>query len=233
MKYLINICLLLILMNFSYAQKDSISSRIYLPNGWSLTPLGRSIPLGDLPLNMIVSSSKKYLAVTNNGQSVQTIQLIDPLKEKILSEITIPESWLGLAFSQDENWLYASGGNDNLILKYRISGNQQLIETDKIKLGEKWPVKISPAGIQLNDKTNTLYVVTKENNSLFLVDLKSKKTDSFSLGAEAYTCIFSKNKTELYISLWGGGKILIFDMLKKKMTDSILVGDHPNDLCLS
>src|SRR5580692_11723348 len=133
MKYLINICLLLILMNFSYAQKDSISSRVYLPNGWSLTPIGRSIPLGDLPLNLVVSPSKKYLAVTNNGQSVQTIQLIDPAKGKLLSEIIIPESWLGLAFSQDENWLYASGGNDNLIVKYRISGDHQLVESDKIK----------------------------------------------------------------------------------------------------
>jgi len=233
MKCLIIVCLSLIWINFSFAQEDSISSRIYLPNGWSLTPLGRSIPLGDLPLNMIVSSSKKYLAVTNNGQSVQTIQLIDPQKEKILSEIIIPESWLGLAFSQDENWLYASGGNDNLIVKYRISGDQQLIETEKIKLGEKWPVKISPAGIQVDDKTNTLFVVTKENNSLYLVDLKTKKSESFPLGAEAYTCILSKSKTELYISLWGGGKILIFDIQKKKMTDSILVGDHPNDLFLS
>ena len=111
-------------INFSFGQGDSISSRVLLPNGWSLTPPGRSVPLGDLPLNLVVSPSKKYLAVTNNGQSVQKIQLIDPLKGKLLSEIIIPESWLGLAFSQDENWIYASGGNDNLIVKYKISNNQ-------------------------------------------------------------------------------------------------------------
>ena len=43
------------------------------------------------------------MAVTNNGQSTQSIQLIDPLKGKVLSEKIIPESWLGLAFSRMRN----------------------------------------------------------------------------------------------------------------------------------
>jgi DNA-binding beta-propeller fold protein YncE len=218
---------------FSCAQADTTASRIRLPNGWSLTPLGRSVSLGDLPLNIVVSPSKKLLAITNNGQSTQTIQLVDAAKGTVLCEKIIPESWLGLAFSADEKFLYASGGNDNLIIKYRISEERQLIESDQIPLGEKWPVRISPAGMQLDDKSNTLFVVTKENNRLYVVDLKTKKTNSFPLGVEGYTCLLSKNKTELYISLWGGGKVLIYDVIKKMITDSILVGDHPNDLCLT
>jgi YVTN family beta-propeller protein len=221
------------ILNISFAQKDTLSKRILLPNGWSLTPLGKSLSLGDLPLNMVVSPSKKYIAVTNNGQSTQSIQLIDAVHDKILSDKIIPESWLGLAFSQDEKWLYASGGNDNVIVKYQISNNNRLTEIEQIKLGEKWPVKISPAGIQIDDRTNTLFVVTKENNSLYLVNLKTKKTISFPLGAEAYTCLLSKSKAELYISLWGGSRVLVFDIQKKKIVDSISVGDHPNDLCLS
>ncbi len=64
-----------------YAQSaDSIAERVHLPNGWSLTPLGQSLPLGDLPLNIAVSASKKLIAVTNNGQSTQTIQLIDAVQ---------------------------------------------------------------------------------------------------------------------------------------------------------
>jgi len=215
------------------AQKDTTAHRVQLPNGWSLTPLGRSLPLGDLPLNMVVSPSKKWLAVTNNGQSTQTVQLIDVAAGRVLAEKVIPESWLGLAFSSDEHYLYASGGNDNVIIKYRIDTNHQLIEDDQIRLGEKWPVRISPAGMQLEDKSNTLYIVTKENNSLYVVDLKTKKSHSLPLGAEAYTCLLSENKRQLYISLWGGGRILIYDIPKNQIIDSIAVGDHPNDLCLS
>ncbi|HMH34265.1 MAG TPA: beta-propeller fold lactonase family protein, partial [Puia sp.] len=232
MRSFCSLMLMVLAMHFTYAQKDTIARRILLPNGWSLSPLGKSITLGDLPLNIVVSPSKKYLAVSNNGQSTQSIQLIDAVNDKILSEKIIPKSWLGLAFSSDEKYLYASGGNDNLIVKYSIS-NRRLVESDQIKLGEKWPVKISPAGIQIDDQANILYVVTKENNSLYLIDLKTKKKQSFPLGAEAYTCLLSKNRGLLYISLWGGGRILIFDTHKRQITDSIVVGDHPNDLCMS
>ena len=232
MKSLFNVFLFLILFKTGFAQKDSVAPRVKLPNGWSLTPIGKSLPLGDLPLNIIVSPSKKYIAVTNNGQSVQSIQLIDAVHDRILSEIIIPKSWLGLAFSADEKWLYASGGNDNLIVKYSIINNQ-LTESDRIKLGEPWPVKISPAGLQIDDRSNTLFVVTKEDNRLYVVNLVTKKLQSFPLPAEAYTCLLSKNKSELYISVWGAARVLIFDIQKKKITDSIKVGDHPNDLCLS
>jgi YVTN family beta-propeller protein len=216
----------------THAQSDTTAKRIGLPNGWSLTPLGSSILLGDLPLNMVISPSKKYIAVTNNGQSTQTIQLIDAVHYKKLSEVVIPKSWLGLAFSADGKYLYASGGNDNLIRIYQIT-NGQLTESDQIKLGNPWPVKISPSGIQIDDPTHTLFVVTKENNSLYVVDLRTKKFQIIPLGAEAYTCLLSKNRAELYISLWGGGKILVFDIQKKKITDSITVGDHPNDFCMT
>src|SRR5436309_15571300 len=91
------------------------SKRVKLPNGWSLTPVGKSLPLGDLPLNIAVSSSQKYIAVTNNGQSIQSIQLIDVKYERVISSVVIPKSWYGLKFSNDEKYLYASGGNDNWI----------------------------------------------------------------------------------------------------------------------
>src|ERR1700742_198776 len=100
---------------------DLLQKKVLLPNGWSLTPAGHSLPLGDLPLNIAVSSSRRLLAVTNNGQSTQTLQLIDAEKEQVLDSVIIPKSWLGLTFSADEQYLYSSGGNDNRILKYTLN----------------------------------------------------------------------------------------------------------------
>src|SRR5918995_501378 len=106
----------------SFAQQvpGKENNRVRLSNGWYLSPAGRSIPLGDLPLNLALSKSKKWLAATNNGQSVQSIQLIDTKTEKILHSVIVPKSWYGLKFTADEKFLYASGGNDNWILKYAI-----------------------------------------------------------------------------------------------------------------
>ena len=207
--------------------------RVKLPNGWHLSPAGRSVALGDLPLNLAVSYSKKWLAVTNNGQSVQSLQLIDTKTEKVLDNKVLPKSWYGLKFSRDEKFLYASGGNDNWILKYAIINNRLRLQ-DSIILGKKWPQKISPAGIEIDDAAKVLYVVTKENNSLYVVDLTTKKViHELPLGAEAYACILSPDKKELYISLWGGDRVLIFDVSKKTINAQIAVGDNPNELLLN
>src|ERR1700754_3564345 len=120
---------------FSQVQQQLETSKVTLPNGWTLTPVGRSFPLGDLPLNIAVSKTKKYMAVTNNGQSTQSIQLIDVASGKLADEVVIPKSWGGIVFSSDEKSLYASGGNDNWILKYAIQNNK-LVTADTIKLGK-------------------------------------------------------------------------------------------------
>lgn len=209
------------------------SSRISLPNGWKITPVGKSLELGDLPLNIAVSHSKKLLAVTNNGFGEQTIQLMDAKKQKILDNVKIGKSWVGLAFTSDDKQLFASGGNDNFILRYNII-NKQLKLKDTIILGKPWPIKISPAGIAYDDKKQLLYVVTKENNSLYVIDVRTKQTiNKLELGGEGYTCLLSPKNHSLYISCWGCHKVLIFDTELQLMKSAIDVGEHPNELCIS
>ena len=214
-------------------KEDLSEKRVLLPNGWHLSPAGRSLPLGDLPLNLAVSASGKYLAATNNGQSVQSIQLIDPIKERLLHHVEIPRSWYGLCFSADEKFLYASGGNDNWILKYEVSNNMLKL-VDSIVLGKKWPEQISPAGIALHTKRKEMYVVTKENNSLYVIDNGSKSIRKvIPLGAEAYSCVISPDQRSLYISLWGGAKVLEYEVRKQEIKRSLAVGQHPNELVLT
>jgi len=217
----------------SFSQTSLVKNKLTLPNGWSLSPAGTSLPLGDLPLNMAVSSSKKYIAVTNNGQSKQYIQLIDVQKQKVLDNILVAKSWLGIAFTKDEKTLYVSGGNDNWILQYQIK-NEKLQLKDSIKLGEKWPTRVSPAGLCIDDVANKLYVVTKDNNSVYTIDLKTKSIlNKIDLPAEAYTCVLSNNRKTLYISCWGASKLLLMDIATQKITNQIEVGSHPNDFIIN
>jgi YVTN family beta-propeller protein len=212
--------------------------RVKLPNGWSLTPVGKSIPLGDLPLNIEVSKTHHYAAVTNNGQSIQTIQLIDAKKGVELDKVVISKAWGGLAFSSDEKFLYVSGGDNNWVIRYSIINNK-LIASDTIRLGGIWNKQknaqaISPTGLALDDTKGILYVVTKQDNSLYLVDLNTKTIQrKIELGTEAYTCLLSPDKSKLYISLWGRDKVAMYDTKKNALADSIAVGDNPNDLCIS
>ena len=234
-------CLLLsaltsFIFNTSNAQTiaELESKRVGLPNGWSLTPVGKNIALGDLPLNLVVSNNKKWLAVTNNGQSTQTIELIDRIAGKRVDSIIIAKSWYGLAFSKNDRFIYASGGHDNRVNKYGIIKNKlQLV--DSFILGEKWPNRVGTAGLEIEETIHKkLFVVTKEDNSLYVFDLATKKiANKISIGNEAYTCKLSRDKKLLYISSWGGDKILIYDIALQKLTDSIATGSHPNEMALS
>jgi YVTN family beta-propeller protein len=238
--YKLRITIALLLLSFLGLQAQTLktleSKRVKLPNGWSLTPVGKSIPLGDLPLNIAVSKTHRFAAVTNDGESTQTIQLLDAVTDRQLDQVEISRAWGGIVFSADERSLYVSGGDNNWIVRYDIS-NKKLNARDTIKLGPIWTndaTMISPTGMALDDKKGILYVVTKLDNSLYLIDLKTKSVKKkISLGAEAYTCLLSADATKLYITLWGGDKVAVFDTRTNQLTKTIAVGDNPNDMCLS
>ena len=135
--------------------KEIEAGRTTLPNGWKLSPVGKLLPLGDLPLNMAVSPGQDLMAVTNNGQSDQSIYLINPHTMQLLDTVVIAKGWLGLTFSKDGKNLYASGGNDNWVMRFQIKSNK-ILPADTLVIGKKWPEKISIAGIAVDAKQKTL-----------------------------------------------------------------------------
>ncbi len=209
------------------------TGQVLLPNGWKLSPAGRALPLGDLPLNIQLSSSGHLLAVTNNGQSKQSVQLIDPRNEKLLDQQVVAKSWYGLAFGNDEKHLYASGGNDNWIYRFNIHDNK-LGKPDTLRLGKPWPNKVCPTGIAVNKADTRLYTVTKEDSSLYVLDAAAGNILSkVKLGSEAYSCILSADERTLYVSLWGGAKVAVYDVASGKVVRTIATGSHPNELLLN
>ncbi|MBO9620160.1 MAG: hypothetical protein J7539_14110 [Niabella sp.] len=209
--------------------------KVELPNGWSLTPVGMSIPLSsDLPLNMAVSPDGNYVAVTNNGNGKHTIDLIALKQQKLVQQVPISSAWLGLCFGKITPYLYVSGGNNNIIVRYTLQ-QAQLKVKDTLTLGRPWPKdKISPAGLVVDDQRQRLYVVTKEDNALYVCDVHSMKViKKISLSAEAYTCALNPVLPELYISAWGGKKIWVYNIQRGLITDSVRVEDHPTDIAVT
>jgi YVTN family beta-propeller protein len=212
---------------------QQLPKQVVLPNGWKLSPAGKSFGLGDLPLNIAVSSTGRLMAVTNNGQSTQTIQLIDVKAEKVIDSIVIGKSWYGLTFSNDEKYLYASGGHDNRVVKYAIANNK-LAFADEFIMDKPWPTRVGPAGLTIDEQRNRLYVVTREDKQFYSFDLSSKKIVSkLGLDAEAYDCKLGKGAKELYITCWGCDKVLVYDLEKNLWKSPIIVGDNPNEMLVT
>lgn len=229
---------ILLLPSLLFAQskiaQELASRKTGLPNGWTLTPAGTQLQVGDLPLNLVVSHNKKLAAVTNNGQSTQTIELIDIAQRKKTDTIIIPKSWYGLAFSSKDDLLYVSGGHDNMVRIYAVNKGR-LSHKDSIVLGKPWPNRIGIAGLDVDDKIRKeLYIVTREDKQLYVINLADKSVKSkIDLGAEGYTCKLSPDSKHLYISVWGAKKLLVWNTAARKVVKEIPVGNHPNEITFS
>ena len=187
----IRLLIFLFLGNIFAISAQKMAPIVSLPNGWKLSSAGKSFGLGDLPLNIAVSNSKKFVAVTNNGVSAHSIMLIDVKSERVIDSVIIPKAWYGLAFSPDDQFLYAAGGHDNKIVRYEIIQNK-LNKKDEIVLGAVWPNRIAPSGITFDAKRQKIYVVTRDNRSLYVIDAKTQKIDKqFGLDGEAYMSAMS------------------------------------------
>lgn len=229
----IRLLIFLFLGNIFAISAQKMAPMVSLPNGWKLSSAGKSFGLGDLPLNIAVSNSKKFVAVTNNGVSAHSIMLIDVKSERVIDSVIIPKAWYGLAFSPDDQFLYAAGGHDNKIVRYEIIQNK-LNKKDEIVLGAVWPNRIAPSGITFDSKRQKIYVVTRDNRSLYVIDAKTQKIDKqFGLDGEAYMSVMSTDAKELYISCWGCDHVLVFDLALQAWKAPIKVGDNPNEMLAS
>lgn len=226
------------------------ADKTLLPNGWSLTPEGKQIPVSDLPLNMELSRDGRYLLVTTNGNGDQTINIIDTFASESVQVIKVKKSWLGLVFSPDGKRFYVSGGDDNEILIFDFNAGKAK-EIGKIILGSKTYHALNdkgraearrkglgeyafPAGLSVSSDGKKLYVAENLTNKLAIVDLEKQTViTKLDVGEYPYDCVVSKDGKRVYVSNWGGRSVSLVDATNQKVIGTIQTGDHPNDLELT
>jgi hypothetical protein len=84
-----------------------------LPNGWSITPLGKPVITGDMVLNVSLAPDGRAAIAMNSGFNPHSLVVIDPNTQQAVQNIPLKSTWLGLAWSRDGKQLYVSGGNAN------------------------------------------------------------------------------------------------------------------------
>ena len=53
------------------------------------------------------------------------------------------------------------------------------------------------------------------------------------MGAEPYTCVVSPDGKTVFVSVWGGAKVLVFDAATLEKRGEVVVGEHPNAMAWS
>lgn len=202
-----------------------------LPNGWKLTPAGKHIEVGDLPLNMVVTKNEKYAVITNSGTSEHSISIIDLENFTETQRYEIDKTWRGLELNEDESLLFVSGGNNNWIEIFEFANGKISIK-DTIVLGDKYPKnKISVAGLALIEKSNILLAVTKEDNSLYFIDLSTKKIlKQLEMEDKCFEVEYNSKNGLAYVSIWGIDKIAVIDVEKMEIITTIKTDEHPCEM---
>jgi YVTN family beta-propeller protein len=216
-----------------------------LPNGWKIAPAGRHIQLGDLPLAMVESPDGRWLLVSNNGYSQPTISIVDIRHESLRGTLTLDHAWLGLAWHPDGTRLYVSGAGNTTVHELSFIGGE-LVRGPDLVLGR--PMR-TPAetlsgleavpqsfvgGIAVSPDGSRLFAVHVFAQLLSVVDLQTGRAlKSVDLPAEPYTCLVSADGRTLFVSLWGGAKVLLFDAATLAPRGEVAVGEHPNAMALT
>ena len=214
---------------------------VLLPNGWKLAPAGRHVNAGDLPLAMVASPDGRFVIITNNGWSKPSLSIYDTKIGLVVSRTEVDHAWLGLAWHPDGKRLYSSGASQNTVNE--LTWNRgRLTVSGQIVLGP--PERPGPwgtlqnagfvGGLAVSPDARRLYAVQVLGAALAVVDLERRQVERvLTLPAEPYSCVLSADGRTLFVSLWGGGKVLAFDTSTLERIAEIPVGDHPNAMVLS
>jgi DNA-binding beta-propeller fold protein YncE len=106
---------------------------IQLPNQWKLRPAGRQLEVGNFPVNLALHPSGQYLAVLHAGWQEHEVMILDlnKARPKIVSRVSVDQTFYGLCFSPDGRRLYASGGEFEVVHEFDFSrgllGNHRAI----------------------------------------------------------------------------------------------------------
>jgi len=212
----------------------TVEGRMLLPNGWYITPAGKQIEVGDAPLNFDIDPDGNYAIVTNNGEGDQTVCIVDVKNGMATQSIPVGKSWLGIKFYNGGKNFALSGGNDNRIWLYSLDQGKAVL-ADSIVVGKPWPNEgIWMGGIDIDEAAHLLYVTGKYDSTFYCFDLASKELrKKVQLPGVPYTCLVSKKHPQVYLSLWGGSSVLVFDGGLNTTLGTIVVGPHPNDMAES
>jgi 6-phosphogluconolactonase (cycloisomerase 2 family) len=205
-----------------------------LPNGWSLKPAGKQVPLGDFPVNVALHPGGQWLAVLHGGVADHEIAMIDLKRQKITSRVVVEQAFYGLCFSPDGKQIFASGGEHEVVHAFDFDGGL-LSRHREIRIVDEKD-KFIPAGLAVDAEGTTLAVAGPWGDAVALARTSgASPATKIALGKESfpYACLFDKDRGRLFVSLWNKAAVAVVDCKSGEVAATWPTDLHPTEMALS
>jgi YVTN family beta-propeller protein len=206
-----------------------------LPNGWSLKPAGRQLPLADFPVNLALHPEGRWLAVLHAGHGDHEIMIVDLKTQKKVSRVILDQAFYGLCFSPDGKHLYASGGEFEVVHAFDFAGGLPSNHREIQLVDPK--EKFIPAGLAVDPDGSRLAVAGPWGGAVMVAKLlpDPERWRRIDLAAESFpfACQFDKDGRRLFVSLWNKAAVAEIDVATSKVTATRPTEEHPTEMALS
>ncbi|HKB10148.1 MAG TPA: bifunctional YncE family protein/alkaline phosphatase family protein [Vicinamibacterales bacterium] len=203
-----------------------------LPNGWRLSPAGKHVKVGDLPLNILQTPDSKYLVVTSNGLAKPSFAIVDIATWTVKSTMPLDHGWLGMAWSPDGTKLYSSGAAQNNVQEFSYAGG--VITRSRTFALPAAGGETFVGGLAIAPDGKTLYATRVYAQTLSAIEIASGRVlNTISLPAEPYTSVVSPDGKMLYVSLWGGSRVQVYVLPSLTLLEELTTAEHPSAMVLS
>lgn len=208
-----------------------LATGVRLPTGAMLDPAAKTSPAGNFPLAMAVAGDR--VAILLNGWRQQGVQILDR-DGVVLQTLEQPAAFVGLAFAPDGNSLWASGGFEDVLYRYRWSdGRAELDRTIVLDPTAKKGARY-PAGMAFSHDGKSVYVAENLSDTIAVVDtatnavIQRLQVDRYPYGVAV------TRSGDVYVSSWGDNTVTRFTSTNGwlRRDRRIVVGRHPSAMLL-
>jgi YVTN family beta-propeller protein len=212
--------------------------------GYRVTPAGSQTTVGERPYHTALSPDGRTLLVSNDGQSTQSLQVVDVASHQVRQSLpygpdpapgaNVAEAlFYGVAYSHDGRHAYASAGGNNKIRVYDVRPDgQQLDERDPIALPVPAGTNPYPAGLAVAPDDRTLYVADQLGDALSVIDLPAGTVTTVPVGHNPLDVAVSPDGSKVYVSNQGASTVSVYQPASKSVVATAPVGTHPNAMAV-
>jgi YVTN family beta-propeller protein len=206
-----------------------------LPNQWSLKPAGKQLEVGDFPVNIALHPTQQTAAVLHAGYGEHEVMIIDLKEWKVISRVSIPETFVGLCFSPDGSHVYASGAEKEVVHQFAYRAGGYLSDHRELRVAPL-KEKYVPAGLSISADGKRLFAACPWGDTVCLLATEGAaepKHLALEKNDYPYTTLATKDGQRLLVSLWGASTVAVINLKLEKVEGRWSTHAHPTEMLLS